>query len=717
MYPFKKAFTRNRRRSLLRKPTIDQLEERRLLASLPIIDQFVLLRNQSHFVSLFLREDADFNGAISPNEVAPTYHFDGEVRSTSGVFHGGVDVSITRNANTVGGPVVPTGVGSSVAPFTVEVPATALTPGLNNLALIGTRSGSSLNPFTFFPFEVTLETAGPIADFASIATPRSSPVVEAIGTFSKPISTISFTTADVTLVRDGQNVPLTGVSVTSDGSAFKVSGLRSITSTPGDYVLTILNSGIQGTDGTIGQGSSSVAFHVDAFFTGPTLAGFPTLLSYTEGLTPPFLAPEGTVADPDTSSFAGAVLTVSVAANFEATDRVLVKNDGTGPGLVSSVGNVIGYEGVPIGTFTSAAALVITFNSSASLTAVQAVLRKVRFLSVSSNPSTLTRVLTTNLTDGTGGTSATITQSLTVVARNDAPVISAFDTAISYVENAAPLLIDSDAVVTDPDSADFAGGQLRVTISSATSADRIGIRNQGNASGSISILSKSVLFSGIPIGTFAGTSSLVVTFNASATPAAVQALVRNLTYFNTSDAPNTAARKINISISDGDGSTSIARNKTLRVVAVNDAPTITGITPVTYQRGGPAIRIAPSAVVADIDSANFELGRLTISTTSSVFTTDRYRIVNQGRGVGQIGVSGNLVTFSGISIGVISGGTGITPLRVDLNANATPLAVRSLLRNVTWLTTDKSLNTRAITISLTDGDGGSRSVRSGIVIT
>ena len=66
--------------------------------------------------------------------------------------------------------------------------------------------------------------------------------------------------------------------------------------------------------------------------------------------------------------------------------------------------------------------------------------------------------------------------------------------------------------------------------------------------GQIGVAGANVSYGGVLIGTSAGGSggvNLVITFNASATPTAVQALVRNITYQNTDiDNPTTGARTV-----------------------------------------------------------------------------------------------------------------------------------------------------------------------------
>ena len=85
------------------------------------------------------------------------------------------------------------------------------------------------------------------------------------------------------------------------------------------------------------------------------------------------------------------------------------------------------------------------------------------------------------------------------------------------------------------------------------------IRNQGTGAGEIGVSGSNVTFGGTVIGSFAGGagSTLTVTFNADATAAAIEALIENLTYANSSDTP-TASRSLELKVTDAAGFAAIA---------------------------------------------------------------------------------------------------------------------------------------------------------------
>ena len=150
---------------------------------------------------------------------------------------------------------------------------------------------------------------------------------------------------------------------------------------------------------------------------------------------------------------------------------------------------------------------------------------------------------------------------------------------VAHTEN-VPVRLDTggNATVADTESVNFDTGTLTVAITAngVAGQDVLGIANIGNGAGQIGVSGSAILYGGVQIGTFTGGSAganLVITFDADATPAATQALVRALTYNNTSDAPNTASRTVTVVLTDGDGGTSTTQTVTVGVTAVNDPHT------------------------------------------------------------------------------------------------------------------------------------------------
>ena len=304
----------------------------------------------------------------------------------------------------------------------------------------------------------------------------------------------------------------------------------------------------------------------------PVIGLFDTAISYTENAVPVVLDSNATVTDSDSANFATGKLTVRLTSNAQPTDRLAIRHQGTGVGQIGVSGTNVTLGGLVMGTFTGgtgAAQLVVTLNGRATPARVQALLRNLTFRTISENPVTAARTVRVILTDGDGGTSIQRSKRINVIAANDAPVINGFDTPVNYSAGSAAVLLDSNAVVTDVDSANFAAGKLTVRLTSnAQPTDRIAIRNQGVGAGQIGVSGINVTFGGVVIGTFTGgtgPTSLVVTFNANATLNAVQSLMRNINYRNTSATPSTLTRTVQVTLTDGDGGTSNLPTKQIRV--------------------------------------------------------------------------------------------------------------------------------------------------------
>lgn len=252
--------------------------------------------------------------------------------------------------------------------------------------------------------------------------------------------------------------------------------------------------------------------------------------------------------------------------------------------------------------------------------------------SVADRATWLARI--TNLANWSGDNTGSITTSvgtsngseINIAPPNSAPVIGNLNgDSTTFTEGGSAVWLDagSNATVTDADSANFDGGNVTVAITTNGSAgeDVLAIRNEGTGAGQISVSGSTVSYSGTAIGTISssgtGGASLVVTLNASANAAAVQALIHNLTYANSNDAaPSTAARTVSITVNDGDGGTSTAAQVTVNVIGVNDAPTITatGNNP-TYTENGSAVDLFSSVSINTIETGQTITG-MTLTVTN-----------------------------------------------------------------------------------------------------
>lgn len=144
-----------------------------------------------------------------------------------------------------------------------------------------------------------------------------------------------------------------------------------------------------------------------------------------------------------------------------------------------------------------------------------------------------------------------------------------------------------DAVVTDSDSSNFDGGKLTVALIAGAhpTKDYIGLAAEGGGvtwpDGSQA--GDRILVDGVEVATFdangaIATSSRTVNLNANADAAAVSKLVQALG-FTTLGTATAGDRTVRITLTDGDGGTSIDHDVTVRVSEPNTAPQLGGTAP------------------------------------------------------------------------------------------------------------------------------------------
>ncbi|MEA3052451.1 MAG: hypothetical protein QOG72_1354 [Sphingomonadales bacterium] len=196
------------------------------------------------------------------------------------------------------------------------------------------------------------------------------------------------------------------------------------------------------------------------------------------------------------------------------------------------------------------------------------------------------------------------TSEISIAAANAAPDVdlngeaAGNDTSLGYAENNPPVAIAPAATAAD-DSADLEDGSLTVAFTAGgTADDQLLIVNQGFGQGQFFVDEGTLYYGGAPVGSVTGgtdgSTPLVVNFFASMTPAIAQALIRSIGYVNFSDAPAGGDRTVTFTLSDGDGGTSIPRNATIGVTAVDDPAVAQDDTVVTDEN-----MVAAGSVFAD----------------------------------------------------------------------------------------------------------------------
>jgi hypothetical protein len=160
------------------------------------------------------------------------------------------------------------------------------------------------------------------------------------------------------------------------------------------------------------------------------------------------------------------------------------------------------------------------------------------------------------VSDGSGGTASGSVQ-VTVISVNDAPIVATSAGTASYIENAAPLLIDPAIVIADVDSSTLTGATVQL-VTGCTSPEDV------------------LAFASPPSGITATSyvpATCTLTLTGPASLASFQAALRLVTYVNISDAPSGAARVVRFTVDDGEASHNTASaQRDLSVTSVDDNP-------------------------------------------------------------------------------------------------------------------------------------------------
>ncbi|GAB1544195.1 hypothetical protein NUACC21_68710 [Scytonema sp. NUACC21] len=121
--------------------------------------------------------------------------------------------------------------------------------------------------------------------------------------------------------------------------------------------------------------------------------------------------------------------------------------------------------------------------------------------------------------------------------------------------------------------------------------------------------------------------------------------------------------------------------------------------------------------VNDIDSGDFDGGKLTVNLTQNGTLDDRLRIENQSLNAELIKVKDRDVMYRDTIVGSFTGGTGTIPLEITFNSNANTEVVKTIVNSIVYqnLTKNFSQSTRTLELQLTDGDGGTSRVLKKVI--
>ena len=269
---------------------------------------------------------------------------------------------------------------------------------------------------------------------------------------------------------------------------------------------------------------------------------------------------------------------------------------------------------------------------------------------------------------------------------NSAPVLEDVDdvTFLENTVNTAAQLIDSAVTFTD-DSASFGGGSLTVNYAVGGSAeDSLSIRNQGVGVGEIWFDGTTVSYEGTAIGTINGGNNgatgndLILDFNSDASPEAIDALLQNLTYANSSNTP-TATRTISIVVND----------------ASKENDPVTSVITVTAENDAPAHDVPTAQTFNEDTSLTFNAGNgnlISVSDADHTSLTDYTLTVTQGT-----------LTLSQLTGLTFTTGDGTTD--ATMSFNGTVADINAALDGLIYTPTANYFGADTLSLSTNDGTG------------
>jgi phosphodiesterase/alkaline phosphatase D-like protein len=369
-----------------------------------------------------------------------------------------------------------------------------------------------------------------------------------------------------------------------------------------------------------------------------------------------------------------------------------------------------GSSGIPTSGQTAVASLDSSFAVGTSAAAVDGTLaanqnaKSATNLSISNwAPNQVLWLTWTMSNSGSGGQGIAI-DDLSFSASIAPPVIGSFSPNFSYAAGQSPVTVAPTATVTSTQP-NFNGGNLTMSFSAngVSAEDKLAIANIGTGVGQIGISGANVTFGGTTIGTFTGgvhPNPLVVTFNASATPAAAQALLESVTYADLVNPVTESTRTVQAVLDDGSGS-GAGPAVSLTITVANNKPdlTVSASVPATGLLGVPF---------------NFTLtasngGVANASGVQVAFTLPAGLTFNNASGTNGFTFTSNTAGVVLLSGGTINNASSAT-ITVNVTATATgtytaPIGAAVIDPNNTIVEIDETNNasTAAATISLTSG--------------
>ncbi|MBF0108595.1 MAG: tandem-95 repeat protein [Magnetococcales bacterium] len=443
-------------------------------------------------------------------------------------------------------------------------------------------------------------------------------------------------------------------------------------------------------DGSLSSNSTSVTFDATAVNDAPIVVSGGTR-AYTENDAATPIDTAITVSDHEGDGLTGA--TVKITGNYDSDEDVLA---------FATIGSISGSWNAIDGT--------LTLSGSGTTSEYQAALRTVTYINYSGsatndNPTAGNRTVsfavteTTPTVNGTSAlTSTAATATVTVVAVNDPPVLTAPTSTDPFTEDSTSfVLIDKNNqfIIIDAESNQIQGATIAISGIPTTTgdgpADELQFTTQNGITGTWNGGTKTL--------TLSGTASL----------GDYQTALRSVTYYNNSQDPGQGIRTLTWTVTDAGGgsATSISKTSSLTVNAVNGVPQLSGgsASPLIFTENAAATVIDTGVTVTDEENNKIYGATITIST--NFHATDV-----GGNTEDTLSYTGN---GTNINAGVWNSTTGVLTLSTTTGQTATLADYMAAFDNVKYVNSSNAPhagvdNKRTVTWSVTDSEGATSSV-------
>ncbi|MFF7706570.1 retention module-containing protein [Pseudomonas sp. NPDC007930] len=370
------------------------------------------------------------------------------------------------------------------------------------------------------------------------------------------------------------NAKLEGATFTPNANFFGDAGIS----------ITVNDNGNTGIGGAL-KGTQEIAISVAPVNDAPEISF--NGVKFTEGDQATAIISNLKITDVDDSTLSKAVVTVS---GLSSADQLAINN-----ALAAEKGIHIEYSA---GTSSVTYTLTSDTNAPVSIEAYKALIETITFANTSDNPTTTDRTVTIAVTDNGGSTTtllgASDSSSLTVIAVNDAPTVSAPATLTIAEDHSVTFSGDNAIKVADVD-ANGSPMNFFVTVSNG----------------------KLVLADGTSSET--GGKNAIFLYG---TVEQINAKLEGATFTPNQDFNGNAG--ISITVNDN-GNTGIGgalkgtQNIAITVTPVNDPTVIGGGSgdagnhfDATFTEKGAAVQIAPTLTLADVDNTTLKSATVTL---------------------------------------------------------------------------------------------------------